>query len=113
MIAYIICSLIGAAIAIAAYTVIQRIVLNGRKNEIIAQAEPHSRRYYAGFAGPWHLEAATHLYVSLRCMHLDLLGRNCTLYAGGGILRASSEGAEWWETVRKAGTMMRVLGVNC
>ena len=32
--------------------------------EIIAQAEPHSRRYYAGFAGPWHLEAATHLYVS-------------------------------------------------
>ena len=39
MIAYIICSLIGAAIAIAAYTVIQRIVLNGRKNEIIAQAE--------------------------------------------------------------------------
>ena len=81
--------------------------------EIIAQAEPHSRRYYAGFAGPWHLEAATHLYVSLRCMHLDLLGSNCTLYAGGGILRASSEGAEWWETVRKAGTMLRVLGVNC
>ena len=39
MIAYIICSLIGAAIAIAAYTVIQRIVLNERKNEIIAQAE--------------------------------------------------------------------------
>ena len=46
-------------------------------------------------------------------MNLDIAGRNCTLYAGGGILRASTEGGEWWETVRKAGTMLRVLGVNC
>ena len=43
MIAYIICALIGAAIAIAAYTVIQRIVLNGRKTKSLPQAEVEPR----------------------------------------------------------------------
>ena len=39
MIAYLIGALIGAVIGIAAYVIIQRIVLRGQKNEIIAKAE--------------------------------------------------------------------------
>ena len=39
MIAYIIGALIGAAIAIGVYILVQKMVLNGRKNEIIAKAE--------------------------------------------------------------------------
>ena len=39
MIPYLIGALVGAAIALVVYTVVQRMVLNGRKNEIIAKAE--------------------------------------------------------------------------
>ena len=39
MIAYLIGALIGAVIAIGVYIVVQRLVLNGQKNEIIAKAE--------------------------------------------------------------------------
>ena len=39
MIAYLIGALIGAVIAVGVYIVVQRLVLNGQKNEIIAKAE--------------------------------------------------------------------------
>ena len=39
MIPYLIGALVGAAIALVVYTVVQRMMLNGRKNEIIAKAE--------------------------------------------------------------------------
>ena len=39
MIAYLIGALIGAAIALGVYILVQKMVLNGQKNEIIAKAE--------------------------------------------------------------------------
>ena len=49
----------------------------------------------------------THLYVSLRCMQIaeDL----CRLYAGGGILRESTEESEWRETKAKLAAMKQLL----
>lgn len=79
--------------------------------QIIAQAESSPRRYYAGFSGPWKLQESTRLYVSLRCMEMtgDSSVRTATLYAGGGILNDSTEGAEWLETERKCQTMLNLL----
>jgi isochorismate synthase len=60
--------------------------------------------------GPLHMTSAstdnsfeTHLYVSLRCMKIT--GNDCTLYAGGGLLRDSVLDQEWHETEVKMQTM--------
>ena len=45
----------------------------------------------------------THLYVTLRCMQLS--ETCCRLYAGGGLLKESSELSEWQETEAKLDTM--------
>lgn len=77
---------------------------------IIAEAEKQSRRYYSGYNGPWHLEGECRLYVSLRCMEWRPEQRHSILYIGGGVMPTSLEENEWNETVRKAGTMLRVIG---
>ena len=74
---------------------------------LIAATEQHDRAYYAGFSGPISLPCGTHLYVTLRCMHL--LGDRACLYAGGGLLAASDCEREWEETQRKLKTMLHVL----
>lgn len=71
----------------------------------ILQNEHTPRRYYSGFMGP--LGASAHLYVSLRCMNITADG--FCLYAGGGLLRDSTEEQEWQETEAKLETMRRVL----
>lgn len=73
----------------------------------IAAAEHTPRRYYAGFSGPLSLHGHTSFYVSLRCM--ELLQGQASLYAGGGLLPASTEEAEWEETCRKLHTMKNLL----
>jgi len=55
-------------------------------------------------------QATTHLYVSLRCMNIDSTG--CHLYAGGGLMKDSTEEQEWQETEAKLGTMRRVLDIR-
>ncbi len=65
--------------------------------------EHSPRRYYSGFMGPLNLSATTHLYVTLRCMQLS--ETCCRLYAGGGLLKESSEPSEWQETEAKLDTM--------
>lgn len=71
-----------------------------------------SRRYYSGFMGPLqmavapHAPAATHLYVSLRCM--QLCATHFRLYAGGGLLQESIEQQEWDETEAKMQTMRQL-----
>ena len=69
--------------------------------------ETSPRRYYSGFAGMVDPNGETHLYVSLRCMQIgeDL----CRLYAGGGILRESTEESEWRETKAKLAAMKQLL----
>jgi isochorismate synthase len=65
------------------------------------------RHYYSGFMGPLNIAQSTHLYVSLRCMHISTTA--CHLYAGGGLLRESIERQEWQETEAKMEAMRRLL----
>lgn len=74
---------------------------------IILNGETMNRKYYSGFSGPIGIDDETHLFVSLRCMEID--GRNCHLYAGGGLLKESVEEDEWKETEVKLNTMRDVL----
>ena len=91
----------------------------------IISHEHHPRHYYSGFMGPFnvnedenenvdptshlipHTSHFTHLYVSLRCMHIT--DNAYHLYAGGGLLRESNEQQEWQETEAKMDTMRRLL----
>ena len=82
--------------------------------DFILDNEHTPRLYYSGFMGPLNLQpqtsnlkSPTHLYVSLRCMHIT----DCQyrLYAGGGLLKDSVEEQEWQETEAKMETMRRVL----
>jgi len=76
--------------------------------QFIVRNEHTPRRYYSGFMGPLG-STETHLYVSLRCMNID--GDTCHLYAGGGLLKDSTEEQEWLETEAKMETMRRLLYV--
>ena len=68
----------------------------------IVRNEHTPRRYYSGFQG-WLGEEETHLYVSLRCMRME--EKRYYLYAGGGLLKDSTEEQEWQETEAKLETM--------
>ena len=74
--------------------------------QFIVRNEHTPRRYYSGFMGP--LGPETHLYVSLRCMNIE--GCRYHLYAGGGLLKESTEEQEWLETEAKLETMRSLLG---
>ena len=90
----------------------------------IISHEHDPRHYYSGFMGPYNVQqstfdvqrslsgklvepGATHLYVSLRCMNITDSAYH--LYAGGGLLRESTEQQEWQETEAKLDTMRRLL----
>ena len=72
----------------------------------ITHNEYSPRLYYSGFQG-WLGEEETHLYVSLRCMRIE--DRHYYLYAGGGLLKDSTEEQEWQETEAKLETMRTLL----
>jgi isochorismate synthase len=106
----------------------------------ILDNEHTPRRYYSGFMGPLFssqftvhssqssplstnpspLSAnlsplssllsplSTRLFVSLRCM--NIASSSCHLYAGGGLLKSSTEEQEWQETEAKMETMRRCIG---
>ena len=76
--------------------------------QFIVKNEHTPRRYYSGFMGPMGTKE-THLYVSLRCMNSD--GDTCHLFAGGGLLKDSTEEQEWQETEAKMETIRRLLYV--
>ena len=71
----------------------------------ICEHEPAARSYYSGFMGPLNMDGCSDLYVSLRCMQIS--GRSCALYAGGGLISDSIEQLEWEETEAKMLTMLR------
>jgi isochorismate synthase len=69
----------------------------------IIQNEYSPREYYSGFMGPLGIDDATHLYVSLRCLHTN--GTEHHLQAGGGLLKESLPEQEWQETQAKMQAM--------
>jgi len=73
----------------------------------ISTNEPHRRLYYSGFCGPVTANGGTKLYVSLRCM--QLWPNKACLYAGGGLLKDSTEEQEWEETRAKMETMLGLM----
>ncbi len=75
--------------------------------QFIVKHERTPREYYSGFMGPLNLSDETHLYVSLRCMHIEQ--NNCHLFAGGGLLKDSILEQEWQETEAKMQTMRGIL----
>ncbi len=76
----------------------------------ILDNETTPRRYYSGVIGPIDADGLTNLCVSLRCM--EILDNQYRLYAGGGLVDASTETAEWLETEAKMGTMGSVIGLE-
>lgn len=73
----------------------------------IKDNESVDRQYYSGFLGPVNIGSETRLYVTLRCMQIK--GNNCTLYAGGGLLKDSEAENEWQETEAKMETMKNII----
>lgn len=78
--------------------------------KFILDNESGDRGYYSGFSGPLNYEGSTHLFVTLRCMQIE--GRCCKLYAGGGLLSESEVETEWLETEAKMDTMRRCLAIR-
>ena len=78
--------------------------------KFILENESGDRGYYSGFSGLLNHNGATHLFVTLRCMQID--GRCCKLYAGGGLLSESEVETEWLETEAKMETMRRCLAIK-
>lgn len=74
--------------------------------DFIVRNEHSPRRYYSGFMGPLQMDE-THLYVSLRCMRIE--GNHYSLYAGGGLLKDSTQEQEWLETEAKMETMRALI----
>lgn len=78
--------------------------------QFIVRNEYTPRRYYSGFMGMLDPEHQTHLYVSLRCMNIE--GHRYHLYAGGGLLKDSTEEQEWQEIEAKLETMRRCIAIK-
>ena len=74
---------------------------------LIQQVEPHDRRLYTGFWGPWSADGLTALYVNLRC--LQVFPGTASLLVGAGITAGSDASAEWEETTHKASTWTRLI----
>lgn len=88
----------------------------------ITDNESEPRRYYSGFVGMLNPDGDTNLFVTLRCMTVIGDGHDTDmnptptnkpstyrLYAGGGLLRDSSEQDEWDETEAKMNTMRQLF----
>jgi len=75
--------------------------------EFIQKNEPHERKYYTGYLGPWRLNQQVSLFVNLRCM--EITSAEFLLYVGGGITSRSIPEKEWDETNQKAKTLLSVI----
>ncbi|WP_321495473.1 chorismate-binding protein [uncultured Desulfobacter sp.] len=76
--------------------------------QFINDFEPHDRRYYTGFLGPWRLEkSGTDVYVNLRSMEIE--DTQYVLYTGGGITARSNPEQEWEETSQKSRTLLNAI----
>ncbi len=74
---------------------------------LIEEVEPHGRKFYTGFLGPWRLNGQSDLYVNLRCAEVN--NDTLNLYVGGGLTADSDVEKEWEETELKAQTLLSVI----
>lgn len=75
--------------------------------QFVNNCETLDRKYYSGFLGPLGLDHENHIYVTLRCMAIE--DDSYSLYAGGGLLRNSTEDNEWAETEEKIKTLRNIV----
>jgi len=75
--------------------------------ELINNIEPHDRKFYTGFLGPWMLNGKSDLFVNLRCAEIG--SDQINLFIGGGLTADSIPEKEWEETELKAQTLLSVL----
>lgn len=76
--------------------------------DFIRRHENFQRGLYAGYLGPYHIQARQiRLYANIRCM--QLFSRRARLFLGAGVTAASDPEAEWRETCLKSRTLLDVL----
>ncbi|MBV4413850.1 isochorismate synthase EntC [Enterobacteriaceae bacterium YMB-R22] len=77
---------------------------------LIHELEPFERDLFGGIVGWCDAEGNGEWVVTIRCARLH--GSQVRLFAGAGIVPASSPTAEWQETGTKLSTMLNVFGLN-
>ena len=78
--------------------------------KLIAELEPFDRELFGGIVGWCDAEGNGEWVVTIRCAKLRQ--NQVRLFAGAGIVPASSPGAEWRETGVKLSTMLNVFGLH-
>lgn len=78
--------------------------------KLIAELEPFDRELFGGIVGWCDAEGNGEWVVTIRCARVG--GKHVRLFAGAGIVPASSPESEWRETGVKLSTMLHVLGLN-
>lgn len=78
--------------------------------KLIAELEPFDRELFGGIVGWCDAEGNGEWVVTIRCARVG--GKHVRLFAGAGIVPASSPESEWRETGVKLSTMLNVLGLN-
>ncbi len=78
--------------------------------KLIAELEPFDRELFGGIVGWCDDEGNGEWVVAIRCASLH--ENHVRLFAGAGIIPASSPAAEWRETGVKLSTMLNVFGLH-
>lgn len=78
--------------------------------KIITELEPFDRELFGGIVGWCDAEGNGEWVVAIRCA--KLCKNQVRLFAGAGIVTASSPVEEWRETGAKLSTMLNVFGLN-
>lgn len=78
--------------------------------KLIAELEPFNRGLFGGIVGWCDEHGNGEWVVTIRCGKVN--GNRVRLFAGAGIVPASSPESEWRETGVKLNTMLRAFGLN-
>lgn len=79
-------------------------------HQLIADLEPHDRGLFSGIVGWCDANGDGEWAIVIRSGLLR--GNRVRLFAGAGIVAASTPQAEWMETAAKLGTMLNAFGLN-
>ncbi|MEU3464107.1 isochorismate synthase DhbC [Streptomyces sp. NPDC006733] len=77
---------------------------------VIAELEPFDRGFFTGMVGWGDASGDGEWVVTIRCAEAE--GSKLRLYAGAGIVAASTPGAETAETAAKFGTFLHAVGAD-